>query len=174
VATVPGQQWRLFPCFFPICPALFRTFAHIRLQRPDFGQVRKRRAVLCRGNGIHIAHAEAYTIEIHPRASLTVNNSLLIRSALIDGAGIALIPDFIVRDDISTGAVVPILTEFEWEPFGIFVVRPSDRRLPRRVSLFIDFLAESLHGGPARTNEASGSQERLQGSLRTRPPKYTA
>jgi DNA-binding transcriptional LysR family regulator len=100
-------------------------------------------------------------IELHPQARLTVNNSLLIRSALIAGTGIALIPDFIVREDIASGALVAILTDFEWEPFGIFIVRPADRRLPRRAGLFIDFLTEALHGAPLRANANSSRQERF-------------
>jgi DNA-binding transcriptional LysR family regulator len=90
-------------------------------------------------------------LEIHPPTTFTTNNSLLIREALVASAGIALIPEPIVREDLLKGAVVPILSQFEAEPLSLFLVRPADRRLPRRVSVFIDFLVANL---PTTRHEA--------------------
>jgi DNA-binding transcriptional LysR family regulator len=87
---------------------------------------------------------EGKPLEIHPPTTFTTNNSLLIRAALVVSAGIALIPEPIVRDDLLAGTVVPILSEFEAEPLNLFLVRPSDRRPPRRVSALIDFLVANL------------------------------
>src|SRR6516225_2294190 len=55
--TSPGF---LFLFFLPLRPTWFLTIADIGLQRSDARQVRNRRAVLCYGHGIRIAHAEAY------------------------------------------------------------------------------------------------------------------
>ena len=96
-------------------------------------------------------HEDGEPLEIHPPTTFTTNNSLLIREALVAGAGIALIPEPIVRGDLLNGTVVPILSRFEAAPLNLFLVRPSDRRLPRRVLVFIDFLVANL---PTTRNEA--------------------
>lgn len=83
-------------------------------------------------------------LDIHPPTGFTTNNSLLIREAVVSGAGVALIPQPIVRDHLLAGTVVPILNEFEAEPLNLFLVRPPDRRTPRRVAVFVDYLMAHL------------------------------
>src|SRR5580700_10242165 len=55
-----GPATALIPFFFPLRPTLFLTVADIGLQCSDSPQVGNPRTVLCRANGIRIAHAEAY------------------------------------------------------------------------------------------------------------------
>jgi DNA-binding transcriptional LysR family regulator len=41
---------------------------------------------------------------------------------------------------------VKVLEDFEPEPLGIYAVLPSNRYVPHRISVLIDFLAKALGG----------------------------
>ena len=53
-----------------------------------------------------------------------------------------------MNDYLTSGAVVPILEAFEAPPLGIHAVLPSNRYLPHRVRVLIDFLASELGKAP--------------------------
>jgi len=85
------------------------------------------------------------------RGRLKANNSELLREAAIDGAGIALLPDWLVRADITAGRLTELFAEFEsWPNDAQAVVNAlylPNQRGSRRVGAFIDFVA-SLSGAP--------------------------
>ena len=64
--------------------------------------------------------------------------------AAAQGLGITLQPDFIVNAYLARGAVVPVLEAFAPPPLGIYAMLPSNRYLPHRVRVLIDFLAAEL------------------------------
>ncbi len=71
----------------------------------------------------------------------TVNSPVAVRTAVRAGLGFALIPEFVVREDIANGRLVSVLEAFVPDGAGIYAVFPHRRHLPTRVRLFVDFLA---------------------------------
>jgi ABC-type oligopeptide transport system ATPase subunit len=53
-------------------------------------------------------------------------------------------PDFIVADHLRAGTLETILDDFEPPALGIYAILPSNRYLPHRVRVLIDFLVASL------------------------------
>jgi DNA-binding transcriptional LysR family regulator len=51
---------------------------------------------------------------------------------------------------LDDGSVVPVLPKFEPEPLGIYAVLPSNRYIPHRVSVLIDYLAQALQSKKPR------------------------
>jgi hypothetical protein len=41
---------------------------------------------------------------------------------------------------------VPLLADFDAAPLGIYAVLPSNRHIPHRVKVLMDFLAQALQG----------------------------
>jgi DNA-binding transcriptional LysR family regulator len=74
--------------------------------------------------------------------SLNSNNGELNAAAAVQGLGIALEPDFIVGRELKSGALVPVLEEFEAPVLPIYAVYPSRRFLPAKVRALVDFLVE--------------------------------
>jgi DNA-binding transcriptional LysR family regulator len=77
--------------------------------------------------------------------------SQALREAVLGGAGIALLPTFVVGEDIRTGLLVHVLPAVK--PVGMFgshilAVYRENRFLPQKVRVFIDFLLERLGGHP--------------------------
>jgi DNA-binding transcriptional LysR family regulator len=86
-------------------------------------------------------------LQITPLRALVINSSQALREAMLGGAGIALLPTFVVGDDILAGRAVHILPASN--PVGMFgshvlAVYRENRFLPQKVRVFIDYLLETL------------------------------
>jgi DNA-binding transcriptional LysR family regulator len=76
------------------------------------------------------------------RYRLCSNNGDALRIAAVAGLGIALVPAFLLRDELKSGALVPLLDGFEPKPINLYAIYPPTRFLAAKVRVFIDFLAE--------------------------------
>jgi len=72
------------------------------------------------------------------------NNSLVLREALLEGAGIGLLPTFLVADDIAAGSLRVVLPEWTPESRTVYAVFPQPRHPSSKVREFVDFLANSF------------------------------
>ena len=81
-------------------------------------------------------------VTVRPR--LAANNGDALLQAAAQGLGITRPPDFIAQAFLDDGRVVPVLSDFEPTPLGIYAVLPSNRYVPHRVSVLIAFLAKAL------------------------------
>ena len=93
----------------------------------------------------------ASNVTIRPR--LAANNGEALLQAAVQGLGITRPPDFMAQPYLDNGSVVSVLADYEPERLGIYAVLPSNRYVPHRVSVLIDYLANALakHAqGPAR------------------------
>ncbi|MCQ9617463.1 LysR family transcriptional regulator [Paenalcaligenes niemegkensis] len=82
--------------------------------------------------------------EFPVRAHLHSNNGVVLNQAAVRGMGISYQPDFIVAESLAAGQIKAILTEFPPPELGVYVVLPSNRQIPFRVRVLIDFLADKL------------------------------
>jgi DNA-binding transcriptional LysR family regulator len=86
--------------------------------------------------------------EIPVRGTLTVNNSEVLRRAALDGVGLAMLPDWLVRHDLRSGALVRVLGQYQVNPgamdVGLYAMYQTNRRGSLKVKAFVDLLAEYL------------------------------
>lgn len=75
---------------------------------------------------------------------LTAEGVTSVREAVRDGLGIALLPDWLIRDDLESGRLVHILPQWKAQDVPVHVVYAGQRVLPMRVSSFIDFAVRHL------------------------------
>lgn len=75
--------------------------------------------------------------------NLTADNGEITRRAAIDGLGIAMLPSFVIEDDIKTGRLKVILEKYGYTS-GIYAVLPQWRHIPNKVRLFVDMLKNAL------------------------------
>ncbi len=78
------------------------------------------------------------------RSRIQANNGEVLGEAAAQGLGISLQPDFIVEDLLAAGRVEPILTAFPSPGLGIYAILPSNRHVPHRVRVLMDFLAAGV------------------------------
>jgi DNA-binding transcriptional LysR family regulator len=67
---------------------------------------------------------------------LNSNSGDFLLHVALQGQGIANLPDFILKDNLQTGALVPILPAFSMPEFFIYLIRSDKRRMNRRMRLF--------------------------------------
>ncbi len=82
--------------------------------------------------------------QVRVRPAVHSSNGELLRELAIGGAGIILQPRFIVEDALRAGTLVPILESYRTFDLNLYAVYLSQRLLPRKVRVFIDFLVEAL------------------------------
>jgi len=75
------------------------------------------------------------------RSRINANNGDVLTEAAAQGLGITLQPDFIAGSFIAAGRVEAILTDFPVPELGIYAMLPSNRHVPYRVRVLMDFLA---------------------------------
>ena len=73
----------------------------------------------------------------------------ILRRAAVAGLGIAVMPLFIVKEELADGRLVNLFPELSNEAFigGVYAVYPHHRHLSAKVRAFVDHLVEHL-GGP--------------------------
>jgi DNA-binding transcriptional LysR family regulator len=60
------------------------------------------------------------------------------------GAGLIFQPRFIINDDVRTGRLVQVLSNYTSEELGIDAVYPSRKHLSAKVRTFVDYLVDEL------------------------------
>ncbi|MDQ2151544.1 LysR family transcriptional regulator [Alcaligenaceae bacterium C4P045] len=82
--------------------------------------------------------------EVQVTSRFSGNTVQALRKATVAGLGIALLPSTIIRLDLQSGGLVPVLPQYRRTGYGLHVLYPSRRHLPLAVSAFIDLVAEKL------------------------------
>jgi DNA-binding transcriptional LysR family regulator len=71
----------------------------------------------------------------------SADDASLAREWALAGAGLVLKSEIDQRRDLESGALVPLLTRWETEPYPLHAVLPSGRFVANRVRALVDFLA---------------------------------
>jgi len=71
---------------------------------------------------------------------LNANNGRAIVAAAVEGVGIILKPEFMVRDALESGQLIQVLDQYEIPSNNVYAVYPHRQYLPAKMSSFIDFL----------------------------------
>jgi DNA-binding transcriptional LysR family regulator len=79
------------------------------------------------------------TRSIHARGRFTVNNGDFLCRLATAGEGIALLPHFIVEDDLREGRLVQVLEGWSSPEIWLTLYYPPYEHLPLRVATFSDF-----------------------------------
>lgn len=72
------------------------------------------------------------------------NNLLALKDAAVAGTGIARLPLWMVDAEIKSGLLRTVLDSTHLPPFAIHAVFPSVRKIPTKVTRFVDFVQEEL------------------------------
>ncbi|UTY57954.1 LysR family transcriptional regulator [Massilia sp. erpn] len=74
----------------------------------------------------------------------SADNSLMLAQMLAAGAGIGTLPSFVARSLLDEGRLRTVLPGYSLAARTAYAVYPSNRHLPRKVRVLLDFLAEEL------------------------------
>lgn len=82
--------------------------------------------------------------EVRVNGDRSVDDASLVREWALAGAGLLFKSAIDQRQDLASGALVPLLTDWDTEPYPLHAVLPSGRFIPTRVRALVDFLAEKF------------------------------
>ena len=86
-------------------------------------------------------------------ARLRSNNALALLDACRSGIGVALLPQFIVSDDLASRRLVRVLGAWAATGQGIYAIYPGNRFIPAKVRAFVEFVEGCVRdtGRPTKT-----------------------
>jgi DNA-binding transcriptional LysR family regulator len=73
-----------------------------------------------------------------------VNSMTMLRQLLLSGAGIGLVPDLLIAEEVQDGRAVRVLPSWRAPSVEAHLLYRSRALLPRRVRPFIEHLVQSL------------------------------
>lgn len=139
---------RLAPCNFVVCasPAYIK-----RHGEPATPEIISQHECVVYGNlpvseiWQFIVDGNPFVPEVNARISMNVGKAIV--RAVVAGMGIGLLPTFVVSEAVRSGSLVQVLKDYKVMEHGLYVVYPSNRYVPARVRMFVDYLAERFGGG---------------------------
>lgn len=102
-----------------------------------FSALDPRRQVLKLTNG-----RESRSVKLIP--AFTSNNFFVLKAMAMEGAGFALMPDFVAADAIREGRLVPLFKDWSPEGTAVKVLIPQQKEVPLRTRKFIDLMVQRL------------------------------
>jgi len=100
--------------------------------------------IVHRDHGTWMFGPQADPLSVDVRGNLVSNQGDALRIAAVAGRGIVRLPSYIVRDDIASGRLTAILTDFDPQIRPIYAVYPHREFLASKVRRFVDYLIEVL------------------------------
>lgn len=88
-------------------------------------------------------------IELPVYEHLSTNDTAVLRRAALDGGGIAILPTYLVSEDLRRGRLVRVLPQLEPAELGVHAIFLSRQHQPLALRLLVDFLAERFGGAVA-------------------------
>jgi DNA-binding transcriptional LysR family regulator len=86
---------------------------------------------------------------IEVSGNLHSNSANALRLAAVHGQGLAILPSFLLVDEIRSGRLVPTLTEFLRTEHPISAIYPHRHHLSAKVRSFLDLLVAHFRANPA-------------------------
>lgn len=81
-------------------------------------------------------------VSVRTQPFMHSNNGDTCRGAALGGHGVIMQPDFMIHDDVRSGALVPLLPGYQTREIGIYAVYASRKHLPMKTRALVDFLVE--------------------------------
>ena len=92
--------------------------------------------------------ADGTDIAVQVRGTLKVNDDEVAWQAVRAGLGLSLLPSFIVGDDLQSGRLQAVLTEYLPSERNLYALYLPNRHLSAKVRVFIDFLLSKFAPPP--------------------------
>jgi len=86
------------------------------------------------------ANAEGDNVTVQMQNTLSIDSTPALLEAVKAGAGLAVLPDYLVQDQLQTGNLQIVLPGWSLRDGGIYTVYPPSRFRPAKVTAFVSML----------------------------------
>lgn len=87
-------------------------------------------------------------IEMRPQGRFKADNGVALVTAARAGLGIAMLPDGLMTEHLTSGALVPVMTGYPIAPAAIYVVRPPGQHHSRKIRVLTDMMIDCFEHAP--------------------------
>jgi DNA-binding transcriptional LysR family regulator len=88
------------------------------------------------------------TVKILPKPALTANSYAALCAAAVAGMGLAAVPRCLAQEDLRTGRLVEVLTDWHCEEQSLFIAYAPENTAPARAQAFVKFLPGWFNDNP--------------------------
>lgn len=88
---------------------------------------------------------ESFSLNCQPR--LLVDDFVMLKQAIVDGLGIAVLPEYMSRQEVASGKLVNILPGWGMSNVDVYALYPKHRAKIPKVKAFLDFVSELYDEG---------------------------
>lgn len=101
-----------------------------------------------KGSSQRLKRSGQRPVKIDPAGQIVANSSLAVYRFVKEGAGLAIVPEFLTEDDVAKGDVQIVLPDWQLDTLDVFAEWPSNASKDGIVSLFVSEIcsAESVLG----------------------------
>jgi DNA-binding transcriptional LysR family regulator len=93
------------------------------------------------------------------RPRIAVDATPAVHAVVLAGAGLSVLPDYLVAADLAAGRLVRVLPTWKLKSGGIHILLPSARYRPAKVSRFVELMARAEVERSSRYRPQSLDQE---------------
>ncbi len=79
-------------------------------------------------------------VEVGVSGNLKVNNGQALKKAALEGLGIIMQPQLVIKDEIDSGRLIELFTDYQLPARDMSIVYLRDRYMPAKIRCFIDFI----------------------------------
>lgn len=91
-----------------------------------------------------VFHLNGGSVNVDVSGNPSANSSKVLKQAAINGVGITLLPRYIANAELESGALLPLLSEYNVEPLAVYLLSQKNGYISKRVRLFSEFLGKTL------------------------------
>lgn len=100
------------------------------------------------GRSLWQLHQGEQTTSVAVRGPISANDATLLAQTVRAGAGIGLLPTYLVAPMLRSGELIALFPEYALDEMGIYGVYLSRKQMPQAVRVFLDFLAQRFGEEP--------------------------
>lgn len=100
------------------------------------------------GTKIRLSRDDGTSLDVQAASVLSTNNIMALRRSVVRGLGAAVMPRWFIADELARGTLVDLLPGWRAATLDLNVAFLPARRQPRRLSAFLEALAERVGAIP--------------------------
>ena len=91
------------------------------------------------------SHDHQGLVEVSLQAGIAIDTTLGVLAAVRMGGGLSVLPEFLISEEVKSGALRHVLADWHLPAGGIYTVFAAARFRPTKVAVFVEMLLASLH-----------------------------
>lgn len=84
------------------------------------------------------------------KGRFVADDLLALRAAAVNGLGIAFLPEPLIKNEIQSGQLVPVLKDYSSESIPLNIIHSGGPFIPSRIRLMVDFMVENFRNQKSR------------------------